>query len=70
MQFFLKSWKFYWNNINFTKEVIILGVPNVNWEFNKVRKNLKKVMDGMDKTHVINGPTWITDSTITQIDFW
>lgn len=54
--------------LNFAKEVIIMGDLNVNWEVNKVRKKLKKVMDDMDMTQVINGPTRITNSTSTQID--
>lgn len=45
-----------------------MGDLNVNWEVNKVRKKLKKVMDDMDMTQVINGPTRITNSTSTQID--
>lgn len=43
--------------LNFTKEVTIMDGLNVNWEVNKVRKKLKKVMDGMDKTHVNHGLT-------------
>ena len=33
---------------NFQKEVIIMGDLNINWEDKQNRKNLKRVMDGID----------------------
>lgn len=39
-----------------------MGDLNVNWEVNKARKKLKKVMDDMDMTQVVNGPTRIRRS--------
>ena len=50
------------------KVVIIIGDLNINWEDKQNRKNLKKVMDGM-LIQLIHGPTRITNSTSTQIDF-
>lgn len=56
------------NQFNLSNEVMIMGDLNVNLEVNKVRKKLRKVMDDMDMTQVINDPTRITNSTSTQID--
>ena len=53
---------------NFQKEVIIMGDLNINWEDKQNRKNLKRVMDGMDLTLLIHGPTKMTNSTSTHID--
>lgn len=38
--------------LSLAKEVIIMGDLNVNWEVNKVRKKLKKVMDDMDQIQI------------------
>ena len=46
---------------NFKKEVIIMGDLNINWEDKQNRKNLKRVMDGMDLTQLIHGPTQINN---------
>ena len=53
---------------NFQKEVIIMGDLNINWEDKQNRKNLKRVMGGMDLTQLIHGPIRITNSASTQID--
>lgn len=53
--------------LNFAKEVIIMGDLNINWDVNQVRKKFKKIMDEKDMTQIISGPTR-QNSTSTQID--
>lgn len=48
--------------LNFAKEVIIMGDLNINWEVYQVRKHLKKNMDEKDLIQVISGPTRLTTS--------
>ena len=53
---------------NFSKEVIIMGDFNINWEDKSSRKNLKQITDNFDLMQLISGPTRITKFTRTQID--
>uniref|UniRef100_A0A8C5GUW5 non-specific serine/threonine protein kinase n=1 Tax=Gouania willdenowi TaxID=441366 RepID=A0A8C5GUW5_GOUWI len=48
--------------LNHSKEVIIMGDLNINWDVNQGRRSLKKVMDEMNMTQVVNDPTRITKS--------
>ena len=54
--------------MDLSKEIILIGDFNVNWDDKKDRQNLKRITDNFNLEQLVEKPTRITGTSQTRID--